>query len=192
MIKVREYSEKDFRFVEDICLENSRFADNQTPTNRAVLCAGYTDYYLDEEPQFCFVAADDETPIGYILCAADSDNFREMMTEAYLPLVRKISSSDYFKLASELKVGAHYAKQGFTARLQIAVLPEFQHQGVGAMLLQALLDKLKDMFVEGVYAVCEQKNEAAKALFGKFGFDDIDYLSGEVVFGKKIYTEDPQ
>ncbi len=192
VITIRPYQKKDFRFVQDICLEMSWLHNDQTPLNRAWMCAKYCDYYLDCESEFCFVAVDDEqdAPVGYILCAGDFANYREILTENYLPIVRKLSSSDYFRFAAELKVEERYAKQGYTAHLLINVLPEYQHQGVGSQLIEALLDKLKEMFVEGVYVVCGSKNQPAKALFEKHGFDDIDYITGAVVYGKKLYSEE--
>lgn len=193
MATIRPYRKSDFRYVQDICLENSRYAAEQTPANRALLCAMSCDYYLDEEPQFCFVAADeDDVPIGCILCAADFANFHEVYTEQYLPFVRRLSSTEYFRCAAEVKAGEHNARLGYTAHMQIAVLPEFQRRGVGTELLHALLDKLHEMFVEGVYVVVGSKNDDAKQFFAKEGFDDIDYITGSVLFGKKLYTEDEQ
>lgn len=191
VITVRPYQKKDFRFVQDICLETSWLRNNPTPQDRAWLCAKYCDYYLDCEPEFCFVAVDEQdTPIGYILCAADFGNYREILTEEYLPIVRKLSSSDYFRFAAEMKVEERYVKQGYTAHLLIDVLPEYQHEGVGSQLLEALMAKLKEMFVEGVFLQCASKNQAAKSFFEKHGFDDIDYITGAVVYGKKLYSED--
>ena len=73
---IRPYSKKDFRYVQDICMATSVLSDEDSPSNRAYLCALYCDYYLDNQPEFCFVAVDeDDVPVGYILCAADCDDY---------------------------------------------------------------------------------------------------------------------
>lgn len=193
MITVRPYQKKDFRYVQDICLATSWLADKPTPTNRALLCSMYCDYYLDNESEFCLVAVDEnDLPVGYILCSVNLGDYREQMTEQYLPLIRKLSGSDYFRFAAEVKLEQRFIKQGYTAHLHIDILNEYQQQGVGTQLLDALLVKLKDNFVEGVYLVCGINNEDAKTFYENRGFDDIDYFSGCVVYGKKLFAEDEE
>lgn len=191
MFSVRPYQKKDFRFVQDICLATSWLGEEPTAQNRTVVCSMYCDYYLDNEPEFCFVAVDEsDVPVGYILCAVKLDEYHEQMTGNYLPLVRKISGTDYYRFSAEVKLEQRYIKQGYTAHLHVDILPEYQRQGIGTQLLNALLSKLEQSFVEGVYLVCGIKNEGARAFYEKFGFEDIDYLTGCVVYGKKLFSED--
>ncbi len=191
MITVRPYCKIDFRFVQDICMATSPLADEDNPTNRALMCAMYCDYYMDNEPEFCFVAVDDDdTPVGYILCAADLDTYNEQMDVNYLPLIRKLNGGEYFRFSAERKLDQRYIKQGYTAHMHIDILPEFQGQGVGTKLLAALQTKLTESFVEGLYLVCGIKNSDARAFYEKRGFEDIDYITGAVVYGKKLFVED--
>lgn len=188
---VRPYQKKDFRYVQDICMATSRYADEVTPINRATLCAMYCDYYLDNQADYCFVAVDDsDIPVGYILCAVDRDNYEEMMQEMYLPLARKISSSDYFHWNAEIKVTERYVRQGYTAHIHVNVLEDYQRQGLGTQLVETVENKLHDMYVEGIYLITGQKNDVARAFYEKIGYEDIDYLTGMVVYGKKLFMED--
>lgn len=190
-MNIRPYQKKDFRFVQDICMATSSYKDDDTPTNRAYLCALYCDYYVDNQPETCFVAVDDDdTPIGYILCAADRENYVEMMDEFYLPLVRKLNSGSFFRINAMSKVEQRYVRQGYTAHLHIDILEEYQHQGIGSALMEALFAKLQETDVEGVYVICDAKNESAKNFFEKMGFEDIDYITGAVVYGKKLIAAD--
>lgn len=189
-MKVRPYQKKDFRYVQDICMATSKYAEEDTPITRSTLCAMYCDYYLDNQADYCFVAVDDnDIPVGYVLCVVDLDDYDEKMEELYLPLVRKVSSSDYFRFVAETKVTKRYIRQGYTAHLHINVLEEYQRQGLGTQLIEALETKLREMFVEGIYLICGQKSEA-RAFYEKCGYDDIDYLVGTVVYGKKFFTEE--
>ena len=188
---VRPYEKKDFRYVQDICVATSKYAEEDSPSNRAILCSMYCDYYLDRQSEYCFVAADDdEMPVGYALCVADLDDYRDSMQELYLPLVRKVSGGDYFRFVAETKVCDRYVRQGYTAHMYVSVLPDYRRQGLGTQLLQALEGKLQEMFVEGLYVIVGQKDTAARAFFEKNGYEDIDYLVGSVVYGKKLFTED--
>ena len=188
---VRPYQKKDFRYVHDICMATSKNAGDDTPITRAAHCATYCDYYVDNQSDYCFVAVDDDDiPVGYVLCSVDRDDFEEKMSELYLPILRKLNSSEYFRYVAEIKVTQRYVRQGYLAHLYVNVLEEYQRQGIGAELMNALESKLRDMFVEGAYLICGQKEDGARAFYEKMGFEDIDYLAGAVVYGKKFFTED--
>ena len=191
MIKIRPYDKKDFRYVQDVCFATSWLKNKPNQTNRAVVCAMYCDYYLDNEPEYCFVAVDDnDIPVGYILCAVDLDNYRDQLQDDYLQMVRKLSGSDYYRYAAEDKLEQRFIRQGYTAHLHLDILEDYQRQGVGTSLLETLEAKLKEAFIEGVYLVCGLKNDAARAFYEKRGYTDIDYFTGCVVYGKKLFSED--
>lgn len=188
---IRPYQTKDYRYVEDICMKTSWLADEDTPTNRAMLCSLYCHYYVENQSQTCFVAVDDnDVPVGYVLCAPDADDYAEQMENNYLPLVRKLSSSEYYKAVAEQKIAKRYISDGFTAHLHIDILPQYQRQGLGTQLIDALTEKLTQMCVEGVRLVCAIKNDVARKFYEKMGFDDIDYHVGAVVYGKKLFAEE--
>ena len=187
---IRPYNKKDFRYVQDICIATSQLSDEDTPINRAYLCALYCDYYLDNQPEFCFVAVDDnDIPVGYVLCSADCDDYLVKMEDLYLPLVRKVNSGEFFKFNALNKITQRYIRQGYTAHLHIDILEEYQSQGIGTQLIETLCDKLKESNVEGVYLICGIKNSEARAFYEHRGFDDIDYITGAVVYGKKFFEE---
>ncbi len=150
----------------------------------------YCDYYLENEPEFCLVAVNDDIPVGYILCSVDLDNYHEQMMENYLPMERKLSSSDYYNFLSEVKSEQRYVKQGYTAHIHMDVLEEYQDQGIDTQLLDAMQKKLAEMYVEGLFVVCSMKNERLRTYYEENGFDDIDYFGGSVVYGKKLFVED--
>ena len=69
LITVRPYKKKDFRYVQEICIETSWLKDSDVLAEKSALCAMYCDYYMDFEPEFCFVAVDDsDITVGYVLC----------------------------------------------------------------------------------------------------------------------------
>ena len=191
MITIRPYDKKDFRYIQDICMATSALANDDTPINRAMLCAMYCDYYLDNQGEHCFVAVDEnDIPVGYVLCAVDVGNYDEQMSEHYLPLVRKISGKHFFEYNAEIKIAERYVRSGYTAHLHIDILSDYHRQGIGTELIKALENHLKEMFVEGIHIVCSSKNKTACAFYEKMGYQDIDYIVGAIVYGKKFFTED--
>lgn len=191
LIKIRPYQKKDFRYVQDICIATNTIVEEDTPVNRAVLCAMYCDYYLDNQAEHCFVAVDEnDIPVGYLLCCVDDGDFDEKMDELYLPIVRKLNSTQFFRFNAQRKIEQRYVRNGYTAHLHIDVLPDYHRQGIGTQLINMLETQLKQMYVEGVYLVCGAKNTVARAFYEKLGFADIDYITGAVVYGKKFFTED--
>lgn len=185
---IRPYSKKDFRFIQDICIATSSLANDDNPINRAYLCGLYCDYYLDNQQDFCFVAVDDDdAPVGYVLCSADCGDYYVKMNDLYLPLVRKVNSGEFFKFSALNKVTQRYIRQGYTAHLHIDILEAYRSQGLGTMLINVLCDKLKENNVDGLHLVCDKKNASAREFFEKRGFEDIDYISGAVVYGKKFF-----
>ena len=187
---IRPYQKKDFRYVQDICVAMSKYADDDTPITRATLTAMSCDYYLDNQADYCFVAVDDnDIPVGYVLCSVDRDDYEEKMNELYLPLVRKLNSSEYFHYIAELKVTSRYVRQGYLAHLRIDILEDYQRQGIGTQLMETLENKMREMYVEGMYLICGEKS-SVREFYEKMGYEDIDFLSGSVVYGKKFFEED--
>ncbi len=210
MITVRPYKKSDFRYVQDVCLQNSWLKNKPTATNRAIVCALYCDYYLENEPQNCFVAVnEDDIPVGYILCATDLDKYRDELTDNYLPMVRKLSGTDYYRFAAEMKLEQRYIKTGYTAHLHLDVTNASptadgendktdegdaadESKEVTVALLQTMLARLKDGFIEGTYIVCGTKDRKTRDIFESNGFEDIDYFGDSVVYAKKLYSEDEE
>ncbi|MGN1067191.1 MAG: hypothetical protein ACI4QH_05220 [Candidatus Fimimonas sp.] len=202
MITVRPSQKKDFRYVQDICVETSSHG-GESVINRTVVCALCCDYYLDNQSEFCFVAVDEnDVPVGYVLCAVDLDNYKEQMTEEYLPLVRKLKSGDYFDYLSEMKLEQRYYKQGYVAHLHVDVSEvyatnaseEFSKSVVQSMLLTAILQKLQGSLVNetllgGAFVFCKETDEII-SLLKELGFNEIDYVSGREVYGIIIGGEE--
>ncbi|MDE7454605.1 MAG: GNAT family N-acetyltransferase, partial [Clostridia bacterium] len=116
-------------------------------------------------------------------------DYLTQMDELYLPLERKVDSGEFFKFSAMQKVIQRYIRQGYTAHLHIYILEEYQSQGLGTQLINALEAKLKEAEVEGVFLICDKKNKQANDFFQQCGYDDIDYITGAIVYGKKFLVE---
>ena len=189
---IRAYQKQDFRFVQDICMETSVYGADCSAIERAQLCALYCDYYLDNQGETCFVAEEDGKVVGYVLCAPDVDDYQEKMHDVYMPLVKKLNSGEFYRMAAENKIQQRYIHAGYTAHLHVNVTADYQGKGIGSQLIATLLEKLKSMYVEGVRLIVARKNQRACNFYAKNGFEDIDYITNCVVYGKKLFVEDDE
>ena len=65
-IGIRPYQQKDKQAVRGICIATSGLPV-ETQRQKEPLLLQYCDYYLEQEPEACFVAVDKtDTPVGYI------------------------------------------------------------------------------------------------------------------------------
>ena len=71
--------------------------------------------------------------------------------------------------------------------MHLDVLEEYRGQGLGTLLIEKLCNQLQEMNVEGVRLICGKNNEQARAFYENRGFEDIDYITGAVVYGKKFF-----
>ena len=68
-MRIRPYEEKDRENVRHVCIVTAGCADKSEDEKQFILTL-YCDYYIEKEPDNCFVIADDEdNAVGYILCA---------------------------------------------------------------------------------------------------------------------------
>lgn len=58
----------------------------------------------------------------------------------------------------------------YPAHLHIDILPEYQRQGLGRKLMEALWAKLKDDGIPGVHLIMWSKNYEAKKFYLRIGF----------------------
>ena len=85
MLSIRKYNDNDYDDVRYVCLNSD--GDALKGTGGKFLLLTYCDYYIENEPENCFVLDDDGKAVGYILCTEDFDNFYEKFKAHYLPAI---------------------------------------------------------------------------------------------------------
>ena len=137
------------------------------------------DYYIEQEPQNCFVIADDnDNAVGYILCSENMKRYIRAMTP-YRAAIRKMGLMQYLFAWGETV--AHFpASKKCKAHLHIDILPEYQHKGLGTKLINTLTAHLKAKGIDSVMLVVNGSNINAIKFYKKNGFKE--YLN----FGKGI------
>lgn len=163
---IKRYEDKYKDGVRKVCIETSSIKCS----DEALLLL-YCDYYIEEEKDNCFVAVDSEdNVIGYILSSINYKSFIKTYKSKYL---KKLKSVDKF-MAKGFKGEAIMSRvmgKDYPAHLHIDILPNWQRMGIGRMLIEELLNHLKNISVNGIYLSCGTTNENAKNFYKKIGFN---------------------
>lgn len=185
-VKIRPYETKDAPNLRDICKETASPSYRKDHLKLETIPINFLDYYLEQEPEFVFVAADEkDEAVGYIECATDYHRFVKAMKKIYMP---RLKAFDKSQIAFERKVLlALFFIRKWPCHLHIDLTAAYQHQGIGTLLIDALIQKLQD---EGFHelAVCGIKRKSnSYGFYRHYGFKDIfSYGLGFVSLGLRF------
>lgn len=130
----------------------------------------YCDYYIEQEPQNCFVLADEnDDAVGYILC---SENFRQYIKamKPYLESIKKLGVLRYIYSWGEIIAHMPAAKK-CQSHMHIDILPTYQHKGYGSELLKAATENLASKNIHSLMLVVSSENKNAVKFYKKNGFE---------------------
>ena len=183
MISIRKYQEKDFDNVRHTCLSSE--GTTITGNLGEFILHTFCDYYIEKEPENCFVLVDDDKAVGYIICSENYDKYKEIFDREYLPLTESLGEENY-KWACESTILQNKYKKDYPAHLHIDILPEYQRQGWGGKLLIALFEHLRTKNIKGVMLTAGTENVNAGKFYSKYGFKQLEILGTDVAFGMKL------
>lgn len=184
---IRPYEEKDKENVRFVCLDSEGpCKSSKRGVNFAL--AVYCDYYIENEPENCFVAADEnDKAIGYIICTEDFDVFKDRFVSGYYT---KIQKWEYRRRKSALRsiIPHEKYKHDYPAHLHIDVLPEYQRMGLGHKMTDALVEHLKEKGVKGIMLTTWIKNEKGRGFYDKYGFTLLEETKNCAVYGLRLQS----
>ena len=184
MVTIRKYEEKDYENVRFVCL-NSEGPDEAPDHDTGVFILDtFCNYYIENEPENCFVADDDGRAVGYIICAENYDKFKAVFDEKYLPRSKQFGEERYGWAYNAYNAQAKF-KDEYPAHLHIDILPEYHRMGLGGKLVAALRENLASKGIEGVCLTCGPKNERAVNFYKKRGFTLLSIDDEDACFGIK-------
>lgn len=170
----------------DICLRTGADGGDASMlyTDPLLLGEVYLGAYLELAPEFAFVLTDaDDTPVGYVLGAADTLEFQEQMEKAWWPALREQYPLGTFPAGSadERLVKMIHSPSamdadviaGYPAHLHVDLLQQAQGGGNGRRLMEALFDALRDKGVEGVHLGVSLENAQAIGFYQHLGFSQL-------------------
>ena len=187
MAAIRKARKSDLKDVEYICRMT---AGNLARTNDIIgeaIAKSFSTYYIRECTDTCFVLANDEDKaVGYILCEPDYKRFRKIFRKVDVPVIKSIHKKD--------GIGAWFLPIPYTiwgrkypAHLHIDILDDYQNQGYGSLLIEALLNELKSRKAKGVMLTADSHNHGAIRFYKRFGFHTVvNVKNAGIIMAKKL------
>jgi ribosomal protein S18 acetylase RimI-like enzyme len=183
-IIIRKFSREDRKAVRRIACETSfeGFSRYEFFEDDEILADLLTRYYTDYEPDYCFVAAYNDTVAGYLTGARNASVMNRVFYLRIIPklVLKSISRGLFFKKNTSKFLfhclGSFFRGEFFTpgltskfpATLHINIDKDFQNLGIGRKLINKYQCFLKEEKVKGVHF--GTASEGAKIFFTKMGF----------------------
>jgi ribosomal protein S18 acetylase RimI-like enzyme len=146
----------------------------------------YCDYYIEQEPENCFVLADaQDNAVGYILISENRQRYIADYARYYEPKLRAYRYRYVLlkKLENALQK-QHVA--AYPAHLHIDILPPYQGKGYGRKLMDAAAAHLRKKQVEGVMLGVAAANKNGIRFYERCGFQKLRQIPGTVFYGLKL------
>ncbi len=181
-IVIKSYEKRYKEEVQNICIETAHEVFKSKDKHEKLLTA-YCNYYIEQEPNNCFIAIKGDKVAGYILCAEDTIKWEEKFEELY---VKKFKDSDMknFLLGTTKTIFKY--KDEYSAHLHIDILKEYQRMGIGIKLINALINHLKNKKIKNLMLVAGSDNINAINFYKKYGFYILDSNENETVMGIEL------
>ena len=185
MLSIRKYEDKDYKDVQYVCLHCEDGPEDPPDLQEFVLHT-FCDYYIDNEPQNCFVLDDNGKAVGYVICAENYDSYKKIFDEKYLPLNAHLDEGLYNWAKNSTVLQEKY-KGEYPAHLHIDLTPPYHHKGFGTQLIKALCKHLYEKGIPGVMLTVGSKNINGVKFYKKCGFTLLEQKDseGEIAFGIK-------
>lgn len=177
-ISIRSYKSSERGQVQAICIATASDPAFQRKEMQELMLTAFCNYYIEKEPQNCFVAADGEKIVGYILCTENSAVWAELFRKEYIPEESPMKAFYQGTISTPMK----YAEK-YPAHLHIDILPEYQRKGIGMQLMDALTAYLKFKGVPGLMLSVASDNEKGIHFYEKYGFRVLERTSQEIIMG---------
>lgn len=180
-ITIRKYKEGDKEALRNICRVTANGRYSASDVGLAAVTVLYNDYYTENEPESIFVAVDEnDIPIGYILCSKDYKKYTKAMLGKYLKKVAK-TAFKYLPDAFAEVITLWLLPNRYRTHLHIDILPEYQKQGIGTNLVDALREYLAGNGLENLSVASIGVDTLGYKFYNKYGFKKVKSFGfGEV------------
>lgn len=185
---IRKYETKDYNNVVDVCLDTRDPIEQQIPINQYVKLM-FCRYYIEKEPENCFVVTDDEdNAVGYVFGCADYDEYHKNMSE-YLQGIAEVENGIFLPDAYVEMYNHNIYKQDYPAHLHIDIFGEHRSLGYGSVMIKTLCDHLKSKGIKGVMLIVGSDNERAQKFYERNGFTLLNKKPSGFAYGMKFTEE---
>jgi len=189
---IRSYQPQDRETIRWICSETGFMGEPIEVffEGREIFADLWSRYYLDYEPESCFVAEVEGRVVGYLLGCLDTSRYEQIFSQKINPEIfrRCLREGFFFKRKNlqyvyrvirsrwrgEFKVPMGWIKAEYPAHLHINIAPpEYRGKGIGKALMLRYLEYLKEHKIPGVHLGTTSRNKRALGLYYHLGFKDL-------------------
>ena len=175
---IRRCEPRDLNVLRDICEETSSIALN-TEKDRRFLLLTFCDPYVKYASGSSFVAVDEnDRPVGYLFCAADTKAFFKTFRKNVLPEIARLGPK-YAVMGWGVCTAQTFCARFAPAHLHIDLTAAARRRGVGTALMDTLKAHLAAQGIERVSLSVSGKNAAAIRFYEKNGFRTLFKAFGE-------------
>lgn len=182
-VVIRPYQQSDYEQVQNVCIIAGSEKGKPDDAMQKLMLTVFCNYYIEKEPQNCFVATDEEKVVGYILSSEDSAVWADVFRKEYLPETADMMTRYYFEgsAANPLKYVSEYP-----VHLHIDIVPEYQRMGLGTKLMDVLISHLKSKNIVGVMFSVAGSNSKGQQFYNKYGFELLEKSEHEITMGMRL------
>jgi ribosomal protein S18 acetylase RimI-like enzyme len=185
MITIRKYEEKDSENVKFACLNAEGYNSITDDETAQLVLHTFCEYYIEREPENCFVVDDDGRAVGFIISSEKFESYKKALHEEYCEKNKYLGEERYNWSLESTELPEKY-KDEYPVHFHINILPEYQRVGAGGMLLKALFNHYKEKGVNGLMLCCNNENEVGLNFYKKYGFKVLEETKYDVAFGMKL------
>jgi len=138
--------------------------------------------YLQFAPENCFVLADGQEVVGYVVGTPDTATYERRLDEAWWPVLADkytdrtttgASDSGVLDRIREPRYSDPGIIQAYPAHLHINLLPQAQSGGWGRRMIETELDSLRKSGAPAVHLGLSLTNDRALGFYQHLGFSEI-------------------
>ncbi len=185
-MRIRKYLPKDKEKVIEICLKNADIDSSTSEDTVRFIEYTFCRYYIEVEPENCFVAVDDnDVPFGYVYGAADFNEYKKR----FIPYLETVAALKNGAFTADVYVEMynHFIYiNDYPAHLHIDVLDGHRGEGAGASLIENYCNNLKSRGIKGVMLIVGSDNEGGRNFYEKNGFALLNDRPFGAAYGKKL------
>lgn len=184
-MEIKKYSEKYREDVRLVCMKTGPLECMTDEKVAAYIVNTYCNYYIDNEADNCFVLTDDDDRAkGYIICCSDFKNYKKGFKK-YYPIIKANAGKSIVEVYAEY-MGLMMFSHRYPAHMHIDLLDDFTGKGSGTIMINTLIDHLKEKGVKGLMLIAGEGNEPAIRFYKRNGFHTLLRAFGGRIMGIRL------
>jgi ribosomal protein S18 acetylase RimI-like enzyme len=200
--RIRPYREADLAAVYDVCVRTAAAGGDARGMYHSddLMPDLFAGPYIYLEPDFAFVLGDGDRDgdraAGYVVGTPDTAAFAQKYRERWIPHLadRYQPPPDPPVTPDDELLALHYNPERmlwpglaeYPAHLHIDLLPPFQGQGHGPVLMETFYAAAARAGATGVHLVVVTANVRARGFYRHLGFEELEVTEPVVYLGLKL------